>query len=848
MSAAEDAAADVAEDYRQALEDLTVNSRIEIATLTNIARENSQHAMAIAEVLANHIKKVPPPRTLPALYVLDSVVKNVPTPYALYFGPKLYSIFMGAYTKVDNPTRRKMDEMLKTWKEPVPGSTNPKPVFPPEVVKPIENALIAAKNVALQVNQSSFQGQQYMLRGARPPAPPHRDTPTPPNIRPATQQPGHQYPPPNGHMPPHGGNAGFPMRPHNGPDVLPPRATTQPPYGTAPYHQPPQAAHQSISIERLRDDIQQLIVAERAEFARDPLDVGKQTRLKALLDLQTLIQRPDVPQEQLMLVKEKITELSVNMRTSVSGGGAAGVPSVATAAPQQYPIPPYIATPTSPVIPGAIGAVPPPQVSGGQQQRPPSAPAVASGSTPGAGASAGGAAPLSLDSLFGQGALAALLAGATRKSATPTPSQTGTPQPPPIAAKPIPPSASVPPAVARGAPDPAPVPAAATAASLAAALPPALAAVLQRSQTPTTVVPSAAATGAAAVPPPHVEALPKPTASAPPTVPVGAGAANPSALLVMLRQSGLLSGAGTGVLPIVPNPLAAGAGAAGPPALPAWTYTLKQFRGPHLINRLHEDLGPPCTQCGRRFGTDDEGRRKKTAHMDWHFRVHQRVTDAERRGQHRSWWVEQSDWVNSLEAIDVDHGHGHHRPDTTAPSGGIPGQDTLNYDDVDDDDYDPEASFNQSYNTGSMYPGGSAGGPDSGYGAGAKGLGGHGGQGGRGGKAGKKGGAGGIKNYIPVPEDSAKVNNMCPICQERFEMKWLDDAQEWVWMDTTKVGGRVYHASCHKEVNGTSGGQDGSGLMENGGFGAGGGGGGGRKRKAEDDGYSGVNARIKLEY
>ena len=122
---------------------------------------------------------------------------------------------MGAYTKVDTPTRRKMDEMLKTWKEPVAGALGNKPVFPPEVVKPIENALIAAKNVALQVNQSSFQGQQYMLRGARPPAPPHRDTPTPPNVRPATQQPGQQYPPPNGHMPPHGGNPAFPMRPHN---------------------------------------------------------------------------------------------------------------------------------------------------------------------------------------------------------------------------------------------------------------------------------------------------------------------------------------------------------------------------------------------------------------------------------------------------------------------------------------------------------------------------------------------------------------------------------------------------------------------------------------------------------
>ncbi|KAK3397216.1 hypothetical protein B0T20DRAFT_252128 [Sordaria brevicollis] len=835
MSAAEDAAADVAEDYRQALEDLTVNSRIEIATLTNIARENSQHAMAIAEVLANHIKKVPPPRTLPALYVLDSVVKNVPTPYALYFGPKLYSIFMGAYTKVDNPTRRKMDEMLKTWKEPVPGSTNPKPVFPPEVVKPIENALIAAKNVALQVNQSSFQGQQYMLRGARGPAPPHRETPTPPNVRPATQQPGHQYPPSNGHMPPHGGNGGFPMRPHNGPDVLPPRATTQPPYGGAPYHQPPQAAHQGISIERLRDDIQQLIVAEKAEFVRDPLDVGKQTRLKALLDLQTLIQRPDVPQEQLMLVKEKITELSVNMRGSLPAGGTAGVAPVAAG----YTVPPYTATPTPPVIPGAIGAVPPPQVpAGAGQQRPPSAPAVA-GSAPVAGAGAGA---LSLDSLFGQGALAALLAGATRKSATPTPTQTGTPIPPP----------TVPPPVAAGVPAPAPVPAAA--ASLAASLPPALAAVLQsRSHTPTTAIPGAAAV----VPPaPHLEAaIPKPAASAPPTVPAGAvppppapapGAANPSALLAMLRQSGLLSGGaaaggpiikpepGTGLLPIIPNPLAGQPGEPSP--LPAWAFTLKQYRGPHFINRLHEDLGPPCTQCGRRFGTDDEGRRKKTAHMDWHFRVHQRVTDAERRGQHRSWWVEQSDWVSSVEAIDVDHSH---RPDaTSAQSKGIPGQDTLNYDDEDnDDDYDPEASFNQSYNS---YSGASGADAAGGYG-GAKS------QGGAGrGKGGKKG-PGGTKNYIPVPEDSAKVNNMCPICQERFEMKWLDEAQEWVWMDATKVGGRVYHASCHREVNGTGAGQDGGVKLENGG-GSAGGGWGGRKRKAEDDGFSGVNARIKLEY
>ena len=55
-----DDAAEVADDYRQALEDLSMNSRIEIATLTNIARENANHGLAIAEVLQNHIKKVCP--------------------------------------------------------------------------------------------------------------------------------------------------------------------------------------------------------------------------------------------------------------------------------------------------------------------------------------------------------------------------------------------------------------------------------------------------------------------------------------------------------------------------------------------------------------------------------------------------------------------------------------------------------------------------------------------------------------------------------------------------------------------------------------------------------------------
>lgn len=63
---------------------------------------------------------------------------------------------------------------------------------------------------------------------------------------------------------------------------------------------------------------------------------------------------------------------------------------------------------------------------------------------------------------------------------------------------------------------------------------------------------------------------------------------------------------------------------------------------PHLLPLLYQALGLPCTQCGRRFMGDDEGKKKKTAHMDWHFRVHQRMIEAEKRGQHRSWYVDQA--------------------------------------------------------------------------------------------------------------------------------------------------------------------------------------------------------------
>lgn len=49
---------EVAGDYKEALEDLITNDRHQIANLTMIAKENIEHAQAIARTLILHIKKV----------------------------------------------------------------------------------------------------------------------------------------------------------------------------------------------------------------------------------------------------------------------------------------------------------------------------------------------------------------------------------------------------------------------------------------------------------------------------------------------------------------------------------------------------------------------------------------------------------------------------------------------------------------------------------------------------------------------------------------------------------------------------------------------------------------------
>ena len=150
------------------------------------------------------------------------------------------------------------------------------------------------------------------------------------------------------------------------------------------------------------------------------------------------------------------------------------------------------------------------------------------------------------------------------------------------------------------------------------------------------------------------------------------------------------------------------------------------------------------------------GRARKARHLDAHFRTNVRITDAQRRGISRSWYVDELDWIRSREVDDADEDI-----DTAAQGEGGAGVD---------------AAAKVVADAGADIGAGGGGGASGGAAAGAKAA---------------KG-----EYYVPAPADAAVAAHACPICQEEFKTVWHDGAQEWVWMDAMVMAGKTYHASC----------------------------------------------------
>jgi pre-mRNA cleavage complex 2 protein Pcf11 len=264
---------------------------------------------------------------------------------------------MNAYTQVDTPTRRLLETMLQTWKQPIPGSGSISPVFASDVTRPIDNALLKARTATIEAQQKLEKSQKQMMdrvrggssQGGTPPVP-YRNTPSPSvassRYPPPPQSQQHIRPPTNGNIPLQSfdgnqvrlssesghlvGQTNAVWKQHPISQQYPgPTHSPLPQQGLHGQNVPP---HGPASLDTLLNDIANLIAATRTEFAASPYDRGVQARLQALFDLQTILQTKQLPASDLESIKKQVSALS-----SVTPKPSAPVPLLAST---PVPIPP----------------------------------------------------------------------------------------------------------------------------------------------------------------------------------------------------------------------------------------------------------------------------------------------------------------------------------------------------------------------------------------------------------------------------------------------------------------------------------------------------------------------------
>ncbi len=547
---------EVAEDYKGSLEDLVTNDRYQISNLTLIAKENIEHAEAISRVLQNHINRVrclvlpifpratdalqaPPARKLPALYVLDSIAKNVGSPYTVYFGRNLHQIYMLAYSQVDGAVRRKLEEMLKTWREPVPGSLSTTSVFPIASTQTIVDSLNKFRGAATVGNRyqpTPLQGQAARVASAQP----YRQTPTPPQSLP-------QFPPnlaaqiqtpqlhatlpqnPYTQTPPLTYGQPYPPQPAPAPYFQPPPPSLPPQY---PPHAPqlPSATGSAVDLQKLHTDIDDLTTDAKIDCATHPMDMGAQRKLASLQTLKEILDSGNASGGDLLDIRSTI------MQKMAEKMAVQRPPQIATQSIQSPYAPPpaslYQQTPVSHAAP-----VPAPAPT----------------------------------TLFNSTNLAELLRATANQQ--------------------------------------------------------------QPNQPSTYFHPAHSGI-----------ATPQYHAPAPPIT------ENP--LIAQLRASGILSTASTPAQGATP-PTTAISNFAPDTAveIKLTSASIRVFR-PQKLTMFLTARPNLCSTCGRRFMADESGKEKKARHLDWHFKTKARMLEAEKRGQNRSWYVDEREWIASKEYED----------------------------------------------------------------------------------------------------------------------------------------------------------------------------------------------------
>lgn len=102
----------------------------------------------------------------------------------------------------------------------------------------------------------------------------------------------------------------------------------------------------SVDLETIKADLAKLILSTKTAWALDANDTSIQQKLKALLDLETILKTQTLPPQQLQAVRNQIQALSPPPAAQPTFAPSASVPPPVIQSPQQaatptFPLPPF---------------------------------------------------------------------------------------------------------------------------------------------------------------------------------------------------------------------------------------------------------------------------------------------------------------------------------------------------------------------------------------------------------------------------------------------------------------------------------------------------------------------------
>ncbi|CCF58418.1 hypothetical protein KAFR_0E02660 [Kazachstania africana CBS 2517] len=186
-----------------------------------------------------------------------------------------------------------------------------------------------------------------------------------------------------------------------------------------------------------------------------------------------------------------------------------------------------------------------------------------------------------------------------------------------------------------------------------------------------------------------------------------------------------------------------------------------------LINLLYRVKSNKCSTCGKRFGNAPEEKKLYNEHLDWHFRINNRIKGssvsstsaslaaaANKNIQSRNWYLSALEWINfkddfivsTKEVVDEDrqtNSQNNRAGIVTLPSGGKISSATGS-------NVSEESLYNK---------------------------------------------------FVAVPESSVDMTFKCPICKDVVSSVYDEESGEWIWKNTVSIDGKYFHATCYHETS-----------------------------------------------